>query len=333
MNLLLGRTDSNVPVAVKEASNPHICITGRSGSGKSYLLKNLLAQASGQGALCLVFDYTGDYRSYAPPNGIRFRKISVSDIALNPLLELEGHSHELLAQQFLSLIHSAFRLGNRANMILRRAVLTYLQEEQSIPSVQKLIERVEMNKAGGRGTDSALEVLELMDSVLTCGTKSVSLDLVAPGITVLDFGDLVDVQLRNLKLSIILNAIWNQRAAASSPIEPPVILLLDEAQTLAWGSGSMPRRILCEGRKYGLAGWFASQWISNKEAVAALEQAYLRIHFRPDEENVRRLSKRLSEEGPYSLKQYTDLVRTLGVGQFILQKPDGNLVKVKGVSP
>ena len=61
-------------------------------------------------------------------------------------------------------------------------------------------------------------------------------------------------------------------------------------------NGSLMKHILCEGHKYGLAGWFASQWISDKEAVAALEQASLRVHFRPDKENARLLVKRLSQE-------------------------------------
>ena len=69
-------------------------------------------------------------------------------------------------------------------------------------------------------------------------------------ITVLGFGALEDVQLRNLLLSMILSAIWTQRTTARS-MTPPIILLLDEAQTLPWGNGSIMKRTLCEGRKYG----------------------------------------------------------------------------------
>ena len=145
-------------------------------------------------------------------------------------------------------------------------------------------------------------------------------------ITVLGVGALEDVQLRNLLLSMILSAIWTQRTTARS-MTPPIILLLDEAQTLPWGNGSIMKRTLCEGRKYGLAGWFASQWISDKEAVAALEQAYLRVHFRPDEENARLLAKRLSQEGTYTFSQCTQLVRSLQVGQYLVRYPSGKWIK------
>lgn len=328
--LNLGNTTSGNPISVAKMDNPHVFVTGRSGSGKSYFLKRLLAQASSQGALCLVLDYTGDYRSYEPPDNVSFQKISVSstDFTLNPLRGPEGQPQELLAQQFLNLIHSAFRLGNRASMALRQAVLAYLRDEQGTPTLHGLIECTKARKAGGsgKGLESALELLELTDSLLTCGTEPSSLNLSTPGITVLDFGALVDVQLRNLLLSMILSAIWTQRTTARS-MTPPIILLLDEAQTLPWGNGSIMKRILCEGRKYGLAGWFASQWISDKEAVAALEQAYLRVHFRPDEENARLLAKRLSQESSHTFAQCAQLVGSLQVGQYLVRYPSGKWIK------
>lgn len=328
LTLNLGSTVSGSPISVSKMDNPHVFVTGRSGCGKSCFCKRLLAQASSQGALCLVFDYTGDYRSYEPPGNVSFQKISVSsvDFTLNPLWGPEGQPQELLAQQFLNLVHSAFRLGNRASMALRQAVLTYLRDEEGTPTLHGLIEYAKASKAGGRGLESALELLELTDSLLICGTEPSSLNLSIPGITVLDFGDLVDVQLRNLLLSMILSAIWTQRTTARS-MSPPIILLLDEAQTLPWGNGSMMKRILCEGRKYGLAGWFASQWISNKEAVAALEQAYLRVHFRPDEENARLLAKRLSQESSHTFAQCAQLVGSLQVGQYLVRYPSGKWIK------
>ena len=254
INLLLGHTAMGVPVTAANASNPHLYVTGRSGSGKSYFLKGLLAQASTQGALCLVFDYTGDYRTndflIEPP----LKRVSVAspDFTLNPFWGTTIHSPELLAQQFLSLVHTTFRLGSRASMTLRRSVIDYLRS----------------------GTD-----------VLTHQT------------------------------SIPVGSAL------------PIVLLLDEAQTLAWGKDSMAKRILCEGRKYNLAGWFAAQWMSNKEAVNALEQSHLRIHFRPDEENVLSLSKRLVQGIPQKHEECVHMLRALQVGQCVLQRPDGRLVK------
>jgi len=329
IELRLGQTASGIPVTVTNASNPHIYVTGRSGSGKSYFLKGMLSQASNQGALCLVFDYTGDYRADCFPGIAAFRRVAVSspDFTLNPFLGAAEQSPKLLAQQFLSLIHSAFRLGSRASMVLRKAVIDYLESEPDIPSLRGLTEHMGQMEAHGQAFNTALETTELMDSLITCDTEPISLDLSVPGITVLDFKDILDVQCRNLIVSMILNAIWTQRTSTPPGSSQPIVLLLDEAQTLAWGKDSMAKRILCEGRKYDLAGWFAAQWISSKEAAATLEQAYLRIHFRPDEENIRSLSKRLVQGIPEKSEECVHMLRTLQVGQCVLQNSNGKLVK------
>ena len=73
LRLFLGQTRSGTPVIWSGASNPHIAVSGRSGSGKSYFLKGLLEQAAGQGAACLVLDYSGDFAAYLPPEGIPLR--------------------------------------------------------------------------------------------------------------------------------------------------------------------------------------------------------------------------------------------------------------------
>ncbi len=329
INLLLGHTAMGVPVTAANASNPHLYVTGRSGSGKSYFLKGLLAQASTQGALCLVFDYTGDYRTndflIEPP----LKRVSVAspDFTLNPFWGTTIHSPELLAQQFLSLVHTTFRLGSRASMTLRRSVIDYLRSGTDVPSLQGLAEYMGQLETHSQALDTALDRVELLSSLITCGPKPISLDLSVPGITVLDFRDILDIQLRNLIVSMVLNAVWTHQTSIPVGSALPIVLLLDEAQTLAWGKDSMAKRILCEGRKYNLAGWFAAQWMSNKEAVNALEQSHLRIHFRPDEENVLSLSKRLVQGIPQKHEECVHMLRALQVGQCVLQRPDGRLVK------
>lgn len=174
-----------------------------------------------------------------------------------------------------------------------------------------------------------LDILGFMDTLISCGGVPISLDLASAGISVLDFSEFVDVQQRNLLVSMTLNAIWMQRTAAPDAASaPPVILLLDEAQTLPWGQSCMAKRILCEGRKYGLAGWFATQWVDGKEAAAALEQAHLRVYFRPDEENIRKTAKQLTQGDPKHFAECVRLLRSLDVGQFVLQGQGGKLVKV-----
>lgn len=324
ISLFLGRSNSGTSVTWAGADNPHAAISGRSGSGKSYFLKGLLEQAARQGASCLVFDYSHDFRHYIPPENVPFQALDVvgSSFNMNPLADSSASGRRTSAQQLLSALHSVFRMGPRANLALHKAALGYLEQTEK-PTLDGLIDFARNDQPASTGLTAALEPLELLATLIRCGDCPISLDLTSPGITVLGFDQVVDGKLCTLLVELILGAVWDQRASATSSDGPPLILLLDECQNLNWGDGSMAVRILREGRKYGLAGWFSSQYIQNKNAVAALGQAALQAYFRPDDANILRLAKAMSQTGHGKPEQWGKAIRSLRVGQFLLQKPGG----------
>ena len=161
------------------------------------------------------------------------------------------------------------------------------------------------------------------DLLVRCGEELISLDLTAPGLSVLSFNQILNTRIRSLLVELLLGAVWAQRISQSDwPC--PLILLLDECQNLSWGEGSMAVRILREGRKYGLAGWFSSQYITQKTAAAALGQAALQAYFRPDDANIPHLARSFSQAGAGSAAQWSQLIRNLKVGQFLLSNGPGN---------
>ena len=113
LHLTLGRTRAGAPVIWSGADNPHIAVSGRSGSGKSYFLKGLLEQAAQQRVICLVLDYSGDFPGYRPPEGIPFRRLDVShpDFRFNPLAHGDDSSPQVAAQRLLTAIHNVSRIG------------------------------------------------------------------------------------------------------------------------------------------------------------------------------------------------------------------------------
>ena len=58
----LGYSAAGVPLRWENASNGHIALLGQSGRGKSFTMRNLLAQLPEQGVHAYVFDYSGDFR-------------------------------------------------------------------------------------------------------------------------------------------------------------------------------------------------------------------------------------------------------------------------------
>ena len=67
--------------------------------------------------------------------------------------------------------------------------------------------------------------------------------------------------------------------------------------------------------------------LSGKEVAAALGQAALQAYFRPDDANIPHLAKSFSQAGAGSAPQWSQLIRNLKVGQFLLSNgPRNHLV-------
>lgn len=325
-HLILGSTTSGKPLLWGTTENPHAAIAGRSGSGKSYFIKGLANQAVRQGALVLALDYSGDLREYDPPEDLPFRRIDVlsPEFTVNPLVG--AGSPDACAQQLLSIMRSVFRFGSRSTTALWSTTRKYLASGED-PSLEGLLEYASNIQDRGKGLKAMLEPLELMTALLHSGNQAISLDLFTPRFVVLDFSNIFDPDMRKLFVEVVLQSLWNQRLSSAGHLAVAIILILDECQLISWGKGSMSIKVLREGRKYGIAGWFSTQWLSNKDAVAALGQAALQAHFRPDNHNVTPLARKLCQ-GSGDMRQYQQLVSSLRQGQFLWQRPDGRVVIV-----
>ena len=221
LNLNPGHTLSGRKIVWLDADNPHIYISGRSGTGKSYLLKKLAIQAIEQGALVLVMDYTGDFLDYSPPVSLCFQQVDVSsaDFSLNPLIGLPGQNPDLLAQQLLVAIHSVFRMGSTATLSLRRVTTAYQKTDKN-PTLEGLLNFIAQLEEPDRGVKSAKEYLELLTGMVHCGTRPISLDLETSGLIVLDYSQIIDPSLCKLLVELILQALWTTH----TPQQPPLIL-------------------------------------------------------------------------------------------------------------
>lgn len=324
--LYLGQTRSGQSMIEQGGDNPHLAILGRSGAGKSYFLKGLIEQAAQQGALCLILDYSADFRRYWPPDDTPFQYIGVTDpsFTINPLAASAVRGELAAAQQLLSSVQSVFRMGSRATVALQRAAINYMRQA-SQPTLSGLLHYVRESEEKGAGINAAMEPLELLATLVNCGSEPISIDLNQSGIIALGFDQVVAQKLRALLVELVLRTVWDHWITRDH--DHPLILVLDECQNLSWSEGSMAERILREGRKFGIGGWFASQWISSKTAIAALGQAALRANFRPEDANIPALAKQLAQTEGTSA-QWQALLRKLKVGQFLYSRRDGKTIQV-----
>ena len=328
MELTLGYRGDGQAITTAGAENPHIFIDGISGSGKSFALKRLAEEAVQKGALVIAFDYTSDFAAYLPPDGVPCQRMDVigGELRINPLAPTPGAPEFVRAQRLVNLLLAGYRLGNRACMDLLDAACQYLEFCPGIPNIACLVEYIEEVCCPlTKGLESALEPLKGLSHLITSGLEEISIDMDSPGFLILDFGQVESGWMRQLMVELLLRVIWDSRTSAVTDDWHQLILLLDECQNLNWRQDGMPVRILREGRKFEIGGWFASQWVENERAKAALRQASVQMHFRQDQDTATKLARAMAMTDPEKRERYTRLIRSLRKGFFITGNPCGGI--------
>ena len=317
MEIRLGTKLNGSCITSAGVGNPHMFVDGISGSGKSFALRHYAEQAARQGARVIILDYTRDWANYEAAD----RMDVVDDVTANPLAAVGGASAFTRAQRLTNILLSVYRLGSRATVALNGAARSYLEETAEMPDIEGLLRYIR-GRPLTRGLDAVLEPLEVLAQFLTAGAEHINIDLGKPGLLVLDFKQVESVQMRKLLVELLLRVLWDKKAAEQEETSP-LVLLLDECQGLYWGESGMAVRILREGRKFGIGGWFASQWVSDPVARTALRQAATQLHFRQDQNAAKRLARELAAMTPRGPEAYARTLRRLAVGEFTTQDTGG----------
>lgn len=327
MELVLGYRGDGRPITTAGAENPHIFVDGISGSGKSFALTRLAEEAMCQGALVIAFDYTGDFSSYLPPDEVFCQRMDIigGELQINPLSPASGTSALVRAQRLVNLLLVGYRLGNRACLDLLDATTQYLECCSEFPTISRLVEYIEHTVPITKGLESALEPLKVLSRLITSGQEEINIDLNSSGLLILEFVQVESNWIRHLMVELLLRVIWDRRISVVEDDPPPLILLLDECQNLNWTKDGMPVRILREGRKFGICGWFASQWIDNEHAKTALQDASVQMHFRQDQNTAAKLARAMAINAPEKRERYTQLIRSLRKGSFVIGNPCGGI--------
>lgn len=326
IELTLGYRGDGQVITTAGAENPHIFIDGISGSGKSFALKRLAEQAVRQDTLVIAFDYTGDFAAYEPPKDLALRRMDVmgGELRINPLAPTPGASAFVRAQRLVNLLLAAYRLGNRACIDLHATTCRYLRTCTGTPDIAGLLEYVNAGPLT-KGLKEALEPLMGLSQLLISGPEGINIDLDSQGFLILDFKQAESSWMRKLLVEVLLRVIWDRRTSVVADVRRPLVLLLDECQHLNWSQDGMPVRILREGRKFEIGGWFSSQWVENEHAKAALRQAAVQMHFRQDKETALRLARLLTVNAPEKKERYAQFIRSLKRGGFLMGDSHGGI--------
>lgn len=231
------------------------------------------------------------------------------------------------AEELISSIRLFCKIGIVKQDTIRQLAVSFLQENSTNETVPELISYCEKQLKASSEIEMIRNYLGLIVPISADAYTHVSIR--QPGmIHIIQFPYWMGSDQRLKYTEMILAQVWNEQICPCMASKP-VILVLGEAHGLHLGSQNMSTRILREGRKFGISGWFITQWADDIKMLNTLSQAALRIFFRPGTENIKSLAKALAHGNLKSALQYRQLIAGMRVGDFFFFNTSGNAVYVK----
>ena len=258
----------------KKLLNPHLCVVGTTGSGKSYFVKTFITRASLTiGASALILDWAGEYSDWVRSAGgcvVSFGKQGIN------LLDLAGGApHARMSQVMDSLriltdISSSPAQCRLTEDAIEKAYVaagfsmgrpaTGKRKPPTLEAVQRILGRQARKSA-----DAAEAAHRIKNLLLSSGgsftTPTIPLSSLLSGLVCVDLHSLPTETLRSLAgLSILQFVKERMRASDYSPHAlPRLFVVVDEAWKIAADERSDVVSIVREGRKYGFGLIVASQ--------------------------------------------------------------------------
>lgn len=320
----------------KNLNNRHLLINGNSGCGKTYCIQALLMEAALQGVSAVVFDYTGGFaNSKLDPifkdslgDKVKQRVVKIAKIPVNPFEKNEIQIDEDIfvpeedadvADKIAEIFKAVYALGDQQKSAIYTAVLNGLKiygSNMSFPILAEELEKLETSYA--KTVISKIQAFIDFNPFAKDDTFSWSDIRDSEGMVyVFQFaGYGRDIQI--LLTELLLWDIWNF-CVKNGDETKPFILVMDEAQNLSHGDKSPSAKILTEGRKFGLSGWYATQFMKpqlSDDEIQRLQQAGQKLYFCPPDDGVMTVAKNV-DITTQGAKDWADRLKKLKKGECV----------------
>ena len=317
----------------KSLNNRHLLINGNSGCGKTYCIQGLLMSAARQGVSSVVFDYTGGFtldkldKTFVNcmGNNIQQRIVYVEGISVNPFkrgsIKAAGkffkEKDTSIAQRIAEIFKNVYSFGDQQSSSVYQAVMTCLKKSDEKMTLIQMDEELDNLKA----STVRSKILPLIDSDLFVQGEDFDWGNLRDNdegiIYVVQFdGFTRDIQM--LLTEILLWDIWNF-CVMTGDESKPFILVMDEAQNLDHGEKSPSAKILTEGRKFGISGWYATQFMKpqlSDDEIQRLQQSGQKLYFCPPDDGVDTVAKNL-DTTPQGKKEWAARLKKLRKGECV----------------
>ena len=315
IRILLGKDIKTSEKIYWEFGNPglnnrHLLINGNSGCGKTYCIQGLLMSTCLQGVSSIVFDYTGGFTEdkldavflQALGERIKSRFVYVEGIPVNPfkkgIIKVGNKDYPekdvIVAQRISEIFKNVYAFGSQQTSAVYQAVMTCFKRCGENMTFRDVCEELTAMKA---------------DTVVSKIKPFIDLDPFVQG-EIFDWTQIRDADesvvyifqfdgyprdVQVLLTEILLWDIWNFCVKTGSE-DKPLVLVMDEAQNLSHKEKSPSAKILTEGRKFGISGWYATQFMKpqlSDDEIQRLQQSGQKLYFCPPDDGVDTVAKNL----------------------------------------
>ena len=320
----------------KELNNRHLLINGNSGCGKTYCIQGLLMETALQGVSSVVFDYTGGFTSSkldpifknALGDRIKQRVIRVDKIPVNPFVKHDIQIDDDLfvpeedvdvASKIAEIFSTVYSLGDQQKSAIYSAVLSGLEKYKDSMNFRIMVDELEESETSyAKTVISKIQAFTDINPFAVDSSFSWSDIRDSEGmvyvIQLTGYGR--DIQI--LLTELLLWDIWSF-SVKNGDESKPLILVLDEAQNLSHGDKSPSAKILTEGRKFGLSGWYATQFMKpqlSDDEIQRLQQAGQKLYFCPPDDGVMAVAKNI-DINSQGAKDWSERLKKLKKGECV----------------
>lgn len=320
----------------KNLNNRHLLINGNSGCGKTYCIQALLMEAAQQGVSSVVFDYTGGFTLgkldplFKQNMGSKIvqRIVKNAKIPVNPFCKNDIQIDDDIfvpeedadvANKISEIFRNVYDLGDQQKSAVYTAVRNGLQKYGENMSFPHMVEELEeLATTYSRSVISKIQAFSDFNPFIIDEAFNWS-DIRDSEGTVYIFqlaGYGRDIQV--LLTEILLWDIWNF-CVKNGDESKPFILVMDEAQNLSHGEKSPSAKILTEGRKFGVSGWYATQFMKpqlSDDEIQRLQQAGQKLYFCPPDDGVMTVAKNI-DITPQGSKDWAEQLKRLKKGECV----------------
>ncbi len=265
--------DPNLPG--QKLPNPHISITGETGSGKTQATKAIVSDLQAQGLPALILDFKDDYSdsSFVDTEDFRLYDASYSPLPFNPLTpaidkrqDLINPSHHI--HQLADIIKRIYKLGDQQAFRLREAIKRAyegagislrpapLDSNKPFPPFELVQQELVDDKANEPLLGRLSPIFDL--GLFATDAEQANFEEFLQASAVIRLGQLPSDEVKNSVAEFFLMALYNYLIRQTQTHTLGRILVLDEAWRVVESPFLSP--LMREGRAFGLGVLIASQF-------------------------------------------------------------------------